>query len=369
MLVLNQNTLEFSFPEVHPDAKMKVTFIRTLRIPDDGKAYPLPPGLGDFPMRHVDDYRNNVPAKWVDRQGVMIPMWQSEALWIKFEPNQPMGRGSAYPFAVKVAAGKRDALTGAAWWPKLRGPRGGYGQDYCIVPGQPWLDGFVVEKGKIRQFVAQPLGQGLTVEAQLDGKEEFGGIQLQVYPMKGAEYDRRFPYQAPRITRSDNRRSKNVLLSSDATMGFDSDSLHDSYSASRGLSIMDCCVAAAPAAAEMGLGAGGLMDQSVYQDPFRMEDWDQDHTSRTYVHLLNSALWQAVTGGPVPTQPLSANLYARYQYPWYQFYQDGATVDASPIQQGIKSIQQLAAEKGISAISFPTFPVTPIYGQIKTGNW
>ena len=33
-----------------------LVFQRTLRIPDDGRDYPLPPGLGRFPLRHIDDY-------------------------------------------------------------------------------------------------------------------------------------------------------------------------------------------------------------------------------------------------------------------------------------------------------------------------
>ena len=33
-----------------------VNFQRTLRIPDDGGTYPLPPGLGDFPVFRVEDY-------------------------------------------------------------------------------------------------------------------------------------------------------------------------------------------------------------------------------------------------------------------------------------------------------------------------
>lgn len=32
---------------------------------------------------------------------------------------------------------------------------------YLVAPDQPWLDGFCVQKGLIRQFVAMPLGQGL----------------------------------------------------------------------------------------------------------------------------------------------------------------------------------------------------------------
>lgn len=36
------------FPEVHRDAALTIDFQRTLRIPDDGQDYPLPPGLGDW---------------------------------------------------------------------------------------------------------------------------------------------------------------------------------------------------------------------------------------------------------------------------------------------------------------------------------
>ena len=38
--------LRARFPKVHPKAELDITFQRTLRIPDDGKDYPLPAGLG-----------------------------------------------------------------------------------------------------------------------------------------------------------------------------------------------------------------------------------------------------------------------------------------------------------------------------------
>ena len=44
MITLDDNRLTFRFPEVHPEAVCSVHFQRTLRIPDDGKDYPLPPG-------------------------------------------------------------------------------------------------------------------------------------------------------------------------------------------------------------------------------------------------------------------------------------------------------------------------------------
>jgi len=35
---------------------LAITFQRTLRIPDDGKTYPLPASLGTFPLRPIDDF-------------------------------------------------------------------------------------------------------------------------------------------------------------------------------------------------------------------------------------------------------------------------------------------------------------------------
>lgn len=48
------------------------------------------------------------------------------------------------------------------------------------VPNQPWLDGSKAGEGIIRQFVAAPLGGGVTVEAQVTGEESLGGRQLTI---------------------------------------------------------------------------------------------------------------------------------------------------------------------------------------------
>ena len=46
MIELKNDQLIFRFPEVHKDAECRISFQRTLRIPDDNRAYSLPPGLG-----------------------------------------------------------------------------------------------------------------------------------------------------------------------------------------------------------------------------------------------------------------------------------------------------------------------------------
>jgi hypothetical protein len=142
MIELKRDKLFFTFPEVHPDARLEITFHRTLRIPDDGDTYPLPPGLGSFPLRHVDDFAKNVPKKWVEHGGVMLPMYQSEALWISFESKYLDRHRTEYPFAIKIATGKVNAVTGTTWINTLSGNP----QDYVVIPQQPWLDGYCVEK-------------------------------------------------------------------------------------------------------------------------------------------------------------------------------------------------------------------------------
>ncbi len=125
-------------------ARFEVEFQRTLRIPDDGKDYPLPAGLGRFALRHVEDFAGRAPDRWLQHGGVMMPMYQAEAMWMNFD-------GGDYPVAVKIAAGKINAVNGEDWTAGLsRRPS----QNYAVVPGQPWLDGFAVERGVIRQFVA-----------------------------------------------------------------------------------------------------------------------------------------------------------------------------------------------------------------------
>src|SRR5687767_6478411 len=132
--------------------RLTVSLQRTLRIPDDGRQYPLPPGLGAFPLRRVEDYAGRVPPRWRERGGVFIPVYQREALWLGFD-------GAEWkPNAVKVGVGGVNAVSGAPWDETLRqSPR-----DYIVCPQQPWLDGINAGRGFIRQFVAMPLGAGST---------------------------------------------------------------------------------------------------------------------------------------------------------------------------------------------------------------
>jgi hypothetical protein len=303
MIELQRDQLVFRFPEVHEDAVLRIGFQRTLRIPDDGRDYPLPPGLGTFPLRHVDDFAERVPEQWIEHGGVMLPMYQSEALWISFSAD--------YPFAVKVATGKIDAVTGKSLRPGLeRRP-----QNYLAIPEQPWLDGYCVEKGIIRQFVAMPLGAGYSVEEQITGEAEHGGLQLVVYPMKREVYER--------LQRSRSMALGRRVFTKAFTLG------------------------AAPAAFDMGLAPGGRMRQEIFDDPYALADWDQDRTSRCFVHLANSLIWRQITGHQPPTVPPTAREYSQAGLPWFEYYDDGlSAVEGSDILRGLKSVLGMGKKRG-----------------------
>ena len=299
MITLEHDLLTFRFPEVHPDAACSIDFQRTLRIPDDGSDYPLPPGLGSFPLRHVDDYSDRLPAAWRRRGGVLLPMHQAEAMWLS------LGRATGYPFAIKIATGKICAVTGDAWAERLnRDP-----QDYLVVPEQPWLDGYCIEKGVIRQFVAMPLGAGYTVEEQLTGAAEYGGLQIIAFPMKRDRYEQ---------------------------MQREAEELRNRY---------EYDVAYGPPESAMGLAPGGRMRQEIYDDPYGLDAWDQRHASRCFVSIANSPQWRAITGERPPTEPPTAASYAKAGLPWYDYYRDLDAVEATAKLKGISSIAALGDQK------------------------
>lgn len=329
-LLLSNDTLTLG-------AGLSVSFLRTLRIPDDGKTYPLPPGLGRFPIRRVDDYADKVPAEWREHGGVFLPMYQREAMWIAF--------GGQYwkPRAVKVGVGKVCAITGERWSEKLsRDP-----QNYLVTPPQPWLDGIAVGKGTIRQFVAMPLGLGYTVEGQVTDEESVGGLQLMVFEPKAGL----FPDEPPRFERA---------------MSF----------GALGAPMPARCAPppAACAGAAMGLAAGGRMKQSIYPDPHGLATWDTEQTSRVFVHIVNSMMWREITGEEAPPTPITARDYAQHGLPWFELYDESlGAVSATETLVKVKSVKAIDAEKSKVPLQddepVAIGPVKKLGNGVRDGKW
>jgi hypothetical protein len=352
-----------------------LNFQRTLRIPDDGKTYPLPPGLGTFPICKVEDYQESVPSEWVEHGGVFIPMYQREALWISFL--------SRYwkPNAVKIAVGKVNAVSGKPWDQRLfssdeRGvewnttvvrqamasvpvkklnewlanylkrTRQAKRNDYLVCPPQPWLDGINVGKGHIRQFVAMPLGMEYTVEAQVIGEEKFGGIQIIVYEPKPGK----FPDQPPAGSRSHR------FLALQPTQ--------------------ECSLLAE--LVEMGVAAGGKMKQKIYPDPYGIDTWDEENYGRVYVHIVNSMMYREITGKEPPPTPVTTKTYTKYGLPWFDLYDDKmGDISAPEVLNKVKTVKEMDKEKGCTSQQDDKSIVVPedkiikykIDSKVKDGNW
>jgi len=304
------------FTDTEGQHMLSVLFMRTLRIPDNGKTYPLPPGLGTYPVRRVQDYPDTVPPEWLTHGGVFLPMYPREAMWLAF---------SGGPAALKVGVGKVCAISGEPWADQLRDEP----QDY-VVPGvQPWLDGIASGKGTIRQFVAMPLGLGATVEGQVTGEEKHGGIQLQAFAAK--------PGAIPKPRRMVD------------CMDEDMDIVCASMALPSPAPVSSCSTGAFPRkkrAGAMGLAAGGRMKQKIYPDPHGMQVWDPSSKQRVFVHLVNSMMWEEITGEPAPKTPVSAKTYAKHGLPWFDLYDETApTLDPTDTLAGVKSLAELDAEK------------------------
>jgi hypothetical protein len=146
-----------------------IRLFRTLRVPDNGREYPLPPvramavcyrrfsphttaGARHIPARACAgacgaatrrNYRPRWPSYGSVSPGAAVedtqadaaqPMYQSEALWMSF-----VGSSAC---AIKVYAGGVNAITGR----RADDEREDGGQDYVAVPQQPWLgEGLVAD--------------------------------------------------------------------------------------------------------------------------------------------------------------------------------------------------------------------------------
>lgn len=257
--------------EIQIGERFRLSFRRTLRIPDDGRAYPLPPTLGRFPVFRTIDLSGSLPAHWRSENDFILPIRQREALWIALN-------GAFWkPNAVKVSVGTVNAISGEVDDENLSEKP----QNYVVCPPQFWLDGILSGEGRIRQFVAMPIGSGYTVEGQLTGKEVSAAMEIEVFEPNPGSFQDEPPF------------------------------LNESAPAP---------MMVAPR--EQGIAVGGQIRQKVYCDPHGMKSWDIHQRTSIRVHLVNSGDYVALTGCPAPPTPVSAAIYTERGFPWFDLYDE-----------------------------------------------
>ena len=173
----------------HPKGwhKLDITFKQTIRVPDNTHVSQLPPALGDFPLIKTHDVAQRLPLDIVSKGGLLMPMYQKEAMWIDFSAD--------HPFLIKIYAGGVNVISGESAKENkattirrqnLRAQGKGI-QDYLVVPDQRWLDGIASAPGVVNQFVATSMGSGYSIESQVAGKDYIGGLQFEITPAMASQ--------------------------------------------------------------------------------------------------------------------------------------------------------------------------------------
>jgi hypothetical protein len=206
---------------------------------------------------------------------------------------------------VKIGVGKVNAVSGKPWTQEIRRAK----QDYLVCPPQPWLDGINAGKDHVRQFVAMPLGHGYTVEGQVTGKEEWGGIQIIVFEPKPGKFRR--PRRMMEVM--------TLLASNEPSIRLN-----------------------------MGIAAGGMMKQKIYPDRHGFGTWDPENYGRLYVHIVNSEMYHKITGTAPPPTPIDAKQYASLGLPWFDLYDaDLKSLPPASELEKVKSVKAIDKKKGL----------------------
>lgn len=306
-----------------------VSLQRTLRVPDDGRDYPLPAGLGRLPIRNVRALKAPaIPAEWRTRATGLACLHPAEATWLSF--------GGDGLFAVQVAAGTICAVSGTVQEKSLvRDP-----QNYVVTPDQPWLDGFRVSPEVVRQFVAMPLGKGFSVEQQVTGAETTGGLQLRVVPPKVE-----FLWEEHVRERCEWRWIQLIT---------------------RPCIVEESSVKYCVTSSSSSLGAGGRIKQKIYADPHPAGTWDEAAAVTCDLQLIDARHWSEFTGEVAPTKPPTPQLYAQAGIPWFDYENSSAVLTGTSPLADIKSVATLFTEK--TGMNLPENDLIEISGTIKLGS-
>ena len=71
-VTIEHDTVSISDPLLPKVPATTIVLQRTLRIPDDGREWPLPPGLGNFPLRTVESLGDKAPIGMRQRGGIVV---------------------------------------------------------------------------------------------------------------------------------------------------------------------------------------------------------------------------------------------------------------------------------------------------------
>ncbi|KAF7876494.1 hypothetical protein EAF04_001584 [Stromatinia cepivora] len=268
---------------------IEISFHRTIRVPDDCNTHQLPPDLGNFPIFSIDEHAEKLPVDLVRKGGVFIPIFQREALWIRFFTD------NLTPFAIKVYVGGINAVSGQSKHDPVgsnEADKHTMGkQNYLVVPGQEWLDGVVRSDGTVMQFVA-------------------GMIVHLILRLRGGGNNPIPPKMAKQMEEKAEKQLYEKLY-------------------------------------ELTLAPGGSIHQAIRKDHFGKHRYDEKHAVMFNMQLLGPKTFQLVTGLPPPQTPVSAETYAEYGYPFFEMYNEPRALTGT-FGELLKSVGDIDKEKNVN---------------------
>jgi tetratricopeptide (TPR) repeat protein len=349
-LFLNRSSLRQSATVVIDKNRLRigrffsVTFRRTLRVPEDGKDYPLPPGFKDsFPIFRVQDYADKVPRHWLKEGGFFIPMHQREAMFLEFSGFK------WHPAAAKIAVGNINAVTGEDLTHAIRAHR----QDYVVIPDQKWLDGINSLNGRVRQFIAMPLGKGYTVEEQVTDETRFGGIQIGVYNAREGVFPDEDPQAVERRLKELAAREEERKRREEFQKRFRTGDIRFMPATPREHRPEDDI--------EMGIAAGGSIRQQIFEDQYGYQTWDEDSLVQLTIRIVDTVTFKRITGREAPATPVSAEHYTKAGLPWFHYVEQVPALAPSGILARIRGVRQIDRLKGVKTA--PACPAVPIKAE------
>ena len=271
---------------------LEVTFHRTDRVQNNQEHHALPPGRGIFEVFRVADYTEVVPASW-ERNGVFVAIHPSEALWLSFHSSKPV--------AVQMGAGGVNAITGEKLSTALEEG------SYMVCPPQPWIDGWKTPDGTVRQFVAtfHEGGKGKTVAEQIIGDESAtGALGIAVFESKEPLKSQIWSSEMG-IGSIGPWKSKSLGGLESLSWAQSSFAPEASLCTQKGMIRCRSLSKGAPVSREMGLGAGGKIEQHIYPDPHGLKVWQKDPVAMLAIYFVDAeAFGQAI--GKVFPKPLAS---------------------------------------------------------------
>jgi hypothetical protein len=265
--------------------RLTVKFQQRPGPPNDAKLYVFSAGLEDVPLYPATDFPVKLPASWVEETDFLALMNASEPFSIRFAAN--------YPFALKVAVGNLDRVTGEPPFAGLqKEPR-----NYLVVSGESTVKGI-----NERSFVLA-LDVGCTVDEQFLADQKIGRIDLQICPLRVESYfSEEVAHSIPPTLREFF--AWFVYGPSSHTKWEEMKRLDEQQRSE--------CVTDESGAIVLGRKFEDELDWQYIKelgDLREVADWDPTTGECCSIHVCNSSVWQQITGNNPPQARLSAEWY------------------------------------------------------------